>query len=313
MTHYLVTGGAGFIGSHIVAELVRRGEGVRVLDNFSTGRRDNLAPFLERVDLIEGDLRDLPAVRRAVEGVDAVLHQSALPSVQGSIDDPLTTHAVNATGTLHLLLAAREAGVRRVVLASSCAIYGDDPQLPKREDMLPAPQSPYAASKLAAERYCAVFNAVFGLEAIALRYFNVFGPRQDPTSDYAAVIPKFATAMLAGERPTIYSDGQQSRDFVYVADAVHANLLAASASDAAHGQPLNIACGQRHTLLDLVAALNDILGTNIEPLHTAPRPGDIRHSVAGITAARQALGYEPRIDFCEGLERTVAWFKAPHR
>jgi UDP-glucose 4-epimerase len=314
MTLYLVTGGAGFIGSNIVAELVRRGERVRVLDNFSTGRRANIALLHEHIDLVEGDLRDLPTVRHAVSGVDYVLHQGALPSVQQSIDDPLTTHAVNATGTLNLLLAAQESGVRRVVFASSCAVYGDDPILPTREDLLPAPKSPYAASKLAGERYCRVLTEVFGLETVCLRYFNVFGPRQDPASPYSAVIPLFVTAMLQGAAPTIYGDGRQSRDFVYVADVVQANLLAVDAVAATSpadtvGRVFNVACGQRHTLLDLVAALNDIMSTEVEPLHAGPRPGDIRHSLADVTAAREALGYQPAVDFHEGLRGTVAWYK----
>jgi len=308
VTLYLVTGGAGFIGSHIVEELVRRGEQVRVLDNFSTGRRENIAPFLERIELIEGDLRDLPTVRRAVEGVDYVLHQGALPSVPRSIADPLTSNAANITGTLHLLVAARDAGVKRVVYASSSAVYGDSPTLPKREDMLPAPKSPYAVSKLSGEHYCQVFTQVYGLETVSLRYFNVFGPRQDPTSQYAAVIPIFITAMLRGEPPPVHGDGLQSRDFTYVTNNVQANLLAATTPGIA-GRVFNIACGRRYTLLELIAALNDILGTHIEPVHTPPRPGDVRHSLADITAAQEAMGYQVEVDFYEGLRRTVEWYR----
>ena len=308
MALYLVTGGAGFIGSNIVAELVRRGERVRVLDDFSTGRRENLAPFLERIDLVEGDLRDLPTVRRAVEGVDYILHQAALPSVQRSIDDPLATNAANITGTLNLLLAAHEAGARRAVFAASSSIYGDSPTLPKREDMLPQPKSPYAVSKLTGEHYCRAFTEVHGLETACLRYFNVFGPYQDPASEYAAVIPKFITAMLRGKPPTVYGDGHQSRDFTYVSNVVHANLLAATAPGVA-GRVLNIACGQRYTLLDLIAILNEILDTHITPVHTAPRPGDVRHSLADITAAQEALGYQAKVDFHEGLRRTVGWYR----
>ncbi len=308
MALYLVTGGAGFIGSNIVAELVRRGERVRVLDDFSTGRRENLAPFLEHIELIKGDLRDLPTVRRAVEGVDYILHQAALPSVQRSIDDPLATNATNITGTLNLLLAAHEAGARRVVFASSSAIYGDSPTLPKREDMLPQPKSPYAVSKLTGEHYCRTFTEVHGLETACLRYFNVFGPHQDPASEYAAVIPKFITAMLRGKPPTIYGDGLQSRDFTYVSNVVHANLLAATAPGVA-GRVLNVACGQRYTLLDLIAILNDILGTQIMPVHTDPHPGDVRHSLADMTAAQEVLGYRTGVDFHEGLRRTVTWYK----
>ena len=309
MTHYLVTGGAGFIGSNLVAELVRRGQPVRVLDNFSTGRRENLTPVRDAIELIEGDLRDPAAVARAVADVRCVFHLGALPSVPGSIADPLSTHAVNATGTLNLLVAAEEAGVQRLVLSSSCAVYGDSPVLPKTERMLPAPKSPYAASKLAGEHYCQTFDELFELETVCLRYFNVFGPRQDPSSQYAAVIPNFITAMLRGQRPTIYGDGKQSRDFVYVANVVEANLLAADAQAAAAGRVLNIATGQRYTLLDLVRVLNDLLGTDIAPIHTPPRPGDVRHSVADITAAQEALGYQPRVTFRQGLQRTVEWYR----
>ncbi len=309
MTGYLVTGGAGFIGSSIVEELVRRGERVRVLDNFSTGRRDNLNPLLEQIELIEGDLRDLPTVRQAVEGVDYVLHHAALASVQRSVDDPLAAHAANTTGTLHLLVAARDAGVRRVVYASSSSIYGDSPTLPKREDMLPRPKSPYAVSKLAGAHFCQAFTEVFGLETVSLCYFNVFGPRQDPTSQYSAVVPLFITAMLQGESPVVHGDGLQSRDFTFVTNVVWANLLAVTAPDVA-GRVFNVACGQRHTLLDLIAILNDILDTHIAPIHTAPRPGDVRHSLADITAAQEALGYRVDVDFHEGLRRTVAWYRA---
>jgi len=307
MAGYLVTGGAGFIGSHIVEELLQRGERVRVLDNFSTGRRENIAPLLERIDLIEGDLRDLPTVRRVVEGVDYVLHQAALPSVPRSIADPLASNESNVTGTLHLLVAARDVGVRRVVYASSSSIYGDSPILPKREDMLPAPKSPYAVSKLAGEYYCRAFAEAYGLETVSLRYFNVFGPRQDPASQYAAVIPRFITAMLWGESPTVYGDGHQSRDFTHVSNVVQANLLAATAPGVA-GRAFNVACGERHTLLDLIALLSEILGTYITPIHMPPRPGDVRHSLADVTAAQEALGYRAEVDFHEGLRRTVAWY-----
>lgn len=306
---FLVTGGAGFIGSNIVEELLPRGETVRVLDNFSTGKRENLAAFRERIELVAGDLRDLPTVRRAVEGVDYILHQAALPSVPRSVDDPLENDAVNVAGTLNLLVAARDAGVRRVVFASSCAVYGDEPTLPKREDMLPQPKSPYAVSKLAGEYYCRAFSEVYGLETVALRYFNVFGPRQDPTSDYAAVIPRFITRLLRGEAPVIYGDGLQSRDFVYVANVVQANLLAATTPGVA-GRAFNIASGERYTLLDLIRILNDVLGTAVAPIHEDPRPGDVRYSQADIGAAQKALGYDPAVDFAEGLRRTVEWYRA---
>jgi UDP-glucose 4-epimerase len=306
---FLVTGGAGFIGSNIVEELLRRGEPVRVLDNFRTGKRENLAAFQERIELVEGDLQDLPTVRRAVEGVDCVLHQAAIPSVPRSVDDPLESNSVNVTGTLNLLVAARDAAVKRVVFASSCALYGDDPTLPKREDMLPWPKSPYAVSKLAGEHYCRAFSEVYGLETVALRYFNVFGPRQDPASDYAAAIPLFITRLLRGQAPTVHGDGLQSRDFIYVANVVHANLLAATAPNVA-GRVFNVACGERYTLLDLIGILNDILGTHIAPIHDDPRPGDVRHSQADVTGARQALGYRTMVDFAEGLRRTVEWYRA---
>ncbi|MBL7199912.1 MAG: SDR family oxidoreductase [Anaerolineae bacterium] len=308
MTTYLVTGGAGFIGSNIVAVLVGGGEHVRVLDNYSTGQQENLAPVLERIELVEGDLRDLETCRRAVEGVEYVLHQGAVPSVQRSVDDPLASNEANVDGTLNLLVAARDAGVRRVVYASSSSVYGDSPALPKREDMPTAPKSPYATSKLAAEHYCRAFTEVYGLETVSLRYFNVFGPRQDPASEYSAVIPLFIGAMLAGRRPTVYGDGLQSRDFTYVDNNVQANLLAATAPGVA-GQTFNIACGERYSLLDLIAALNRILGTGIEPLFGPPRPGDVKHSLADITRAQEELGYAVTVSFEEGLERTVAWYR----
>ncbi len=308
MSFYLVTGGAGFIGSNIVEELVRRGERVRILDNFSTGKRENITPFLEDIELIEGDLCHLDTVRQAMEGADYILHQGALPSVQKSIDNPLDTDESNVRGTLNLLVAARDTGVKRVVYASSSAAYGDTPILPKTEEMKPAPLSPYAVSKLAGEHYCQVFYQVYGLETVALRYFNVFGPRQDPTSQYAAVIPKFVTAMLRGEQPVIYGDGEQSRDFSYVTNVVQANLLAATASGVG-GQVFNIACGQRYNLLELVATINRILGTDITPVHTALRVGDVRHSLADIARAKEMLGYQVEVEFEEGLGRLIAWYK----
>jgi len=307
MVVYLVTGGAGFIGSNIVHELVARGEGVRVLDNFSTGRRENLAGVLNDIELIEGDLRDPSACRRAVAGVEYVLHQGAIPSVQRSVDDPSISNDANVSGTLNLLIAARDAGVRRVVYASSSSVYGDSPTLPKHEDMTPRPRSPYAVSKLAAEYYCQVFTEVYGLETVSLRYFNVFGPRQDPTSQYSAVIPLFVQAMLAGEPPVVYGDGLQSRDFTYVSNNVEANLLAATAPGVA-GRVFNIACGKRYTLLDLIAMLNDILGTHIDPVFAPPRPGDVKHSLADIRLAQEQMSYTVDVNFETGLERTVTWY-----
>ncbi len=306
MTHYLVTGGAGFIGSHIVQTLVENGERVRVLDNLSTGRKENMTPFLTRVEFIEGDLRDEETVRRAVEGVDFIFHQAAIPSVVRSVQDPIPTETANVVGTLNLLLAARDAGVRRVVYASSSSVYGDSPSLPKVETMPPRPKSPYAVSKLATEYHCRVFTELHGLETVGLRYFNVFGQRQDPTSEYAAVIPKFITAMLRGEAPTIYGDGTQSRDFTYVRNVVAANLLAATAPDMA-GRVFNAAVGKCYTLLELVDILNEILGTQIGPIFGPARPGDIKHSQADISSIKEC-GYRAQIDFRAGLAKTVEWY-----
>lgn len=308
MARYLVTGGAGFIGSNIVATLVEQGEEVVVLDDFSTGKRDNLDGVFEGITLLEASVADR-VVRAAVEGVDYVLHQGALASVPRSVDDPVSTNRANVEGTLNLLVAAREAGVKRVVFAASSSAYGDQPTLPKVETMAPMPLSPYAASKVAGEYYCQAFTACYGLETVCLRYFNIFGPRQDPASQYAAVVPKFITRMLDGQPPVVFGDGEQSRDFTYVADCVAANLLACTAPDAAGGT-FNVACGGRYTLNELVGLLNQILGTDLRPVYEAERPGDVKHSQADISAARAALGYQPRVSFEEGLRRTVEWFRA---
>lgn len=307
MARYLVTGGGGFIGSHIVRALLEKGEEVRVFDNFATGKRENLEGL--SLELFEGDLRDGDALEKAVKGVEFVFHQGALPSVARSIEDPFTSHSVNATGTLLLLQACLQAGVRRVVYASSSSIYGDTPVLPKHEEMFPSPLSPYAAAKLAGEYYCQVFWKVHGLETVCLRYFNVFGPRQDPASPYAAVIPRFINAALDGGRPTVFGDGTQSRDFTYVDNAVEANLLAASVPQAA-GEVMNVACGERISLVDLIRGLNEIIGREIAPVFAKPRPGDIKHSEAAIDKAGAVLGYHPRIKFREGLQKTVEWFTA---
>lgn len=308
MALYLVTGGAGFIGSNIVEELLKRRERVRVLDNFSTGRRENITSFLDQIELIEGDLSDLNTVKKAVKGVDYILHQAALPSVPRSIENPVASNEANVSGTVNLLTAAKDAGVKRVVYASSSSVYGDTPTLPKLETMKLNPRSPYAVSKLAGEYYCQAFHSVYGLETVVLRYFNIFGPRQDPTSQYAAVIPLFIQAMLEGESPTIFGDGLQSRDFTFVANAVQANLLAATASQAA-GSVLNVACGTSFTLLDLVKMLNGIIGTNIKAIHAEPRPGDVKHSLADISLAEKLLGYQPLVEFEAGLKETVEWYK----
>ncbi len=305
--HYLVTGGAGFIGSNIVAELVQRGQKVTVFDNFATGKRENLAPFLSAITLYEGDVRNFDQVREAVDGVDYVLHQAALPSVPRSVQDPVTSNQVNVDGTLNVLVAARDVKAKRFVYASSSSVYGDSPTLPKVEDMPPNPLSPYAVSKLAAERYCQVFASLYGLETVALRYFNIFGPRQDPTSQYSAVVPRFITALMQGDAPVIHGDGRQSRDFTFVANAVHANLLACEAPGVA-GQVFNVACGTRFSLLELLDTLQQIMRVKIPPKHEAERAGDVRHSLAGIEKISSAMQYEVKHTFRQGLERTVEYF-----
>jgi len=309
MRTFLVTGGAGFIGSHIAEALVRHGDRVRIIDNLSTGHRENFAPFADRVEFIEGDLLDSAAVARAVAGVEVVFHQAALASVPRSVERPLDTHAHCVTATVNLLHAARQAGVRRLVYAASSSAYGDQPFSSKRECDLPAPLSPYAAAKLAAEYYCAAFWHTYKFETVAIRYFNVFGPRQDPNSPYSAVIPRFTAAMLSGRRPVIYGDGHQSRDFTFVANVVDANLLAADAPNVA-GRVFNAANGKNTDLLTLVEMLNRLLGTKIEPEFAPPRVGDVKESLADITQARRCLGYEPQVSFEEGLRRTVDYYKA---
>jgi UDP-glucose 4-epimerase len=309
MPKYLVTGGAGFIGSHIVAALIERGESIRVLDNLSSGRLTNVDQSYKKLEFVQGDLTNRGDVERAVDGIEIVFHQAALASVPRSVAKPLDTNAACVTGTVNLLDAARLARVRRVVYAGSSSAYGDrTAAAAKHETDLPAPVSPYAAAKLAGELYCQAFQATYGLETVVVRYFNVFGPRQDPKGEYAAVLPIFATRMLAGKRPTIYGDGKQSRDFTYVANIVQGNLLAAEVSAAA-GQTLNIACGEKLDLLDLIAAINRVLGTKIDPIFDPPRVGDVRDSLADISLARQVLGYEPEIDFDEGLRRSIEYYR----
>jgi UDP-glucose 4-epimerase len=309
MGTYLVTGGAGFIGSHVVSALVERGNHVRVLDNLSTGNRQNVEQFEKSVEFIHGDLTNSRAVERAVAGVEVVFHQAALASVPRSVDHPLDTNAACVTGTVNLLDAARRSGVRRVVFAGSSSTYGDQPTLVKHEGLLPTPISPYAAAKTAGELYCRAFSATYGLETVALRYFNVFGPRQDPKSQYAAVIPKFIHEMLAGRRPTIFGDGRQSRDFTFVENIVQGNLLAADAP-AAVGRVINIACGESFDLIQLVAGINRALHTNLQPVFEPARVGDVRESRADITLARELLNYEPTIGFEEGLRRTVDYYRS---
>lgn len=308
MRTFLVTGGAGFIGSHIVEALIRRGDRVRVLDNLCTGHRENLASFGADVEFIEGDVTDPTVTAQAVKGVDCVFHEAALASVPRSVERPMDTNFACVTGTLNLLDQSRRAGVRRVVYAASSSAYGDQPFSSKREIDLPAPRSPYAAAKLAGELYCHAFFHTYGLETVCIRYFNVFGPRQDPNSPYSAVIPLFITAMLSGRRPLIYGDGTQSRDFTFVENVVRGNLLAADAQGAA-GKTFNVATGRSVTLLNLLAALNKSLGMSVEPEFKPARVGDVRESLADITRAGQVLGYEPVVTLQEGLDRSIEYYR----
>jgi UDP-glucose 4-epimerase len=307
----LVTGGAGFIGSNLVRSLSASGSQVRVLDDLSTGSLDNFGDVGGRIEFVRGDVRDLAIVRAAVGGVRVVYHLAALPTVGRSVKDPIGTDAVNAGGTLNVLVAARDAGVNRVVYASSSSIFGNTPTLPKQEEMPPDPRSPYAASKLAGEGHCRAFSRTFGLETVSLRFFNVFGPRQDPASDYAAVIPRFIDRMLAGDPPVVLGDGRQSRDFTFVANAVDACILAAAAKPAPSGEIVNIGSGERVSILELIGLINSHLGTQIEPVFQSPRPGDVRHSLAAIDKARRLIGYRPLVSIREGLAETIAWLTQP--
>ena len=308
MDKFLVTGGAGFIGSNICRKLVSNGCFVRVVDNLLTGKKRNLADIIDKIEFIEADMGDEQVARSAMKDIDVVLHQGALPSVPRSVDDPAAAHRHNVDATFTLLLAARDAGIRRFVYASSSSAYGDTPTLPKVETMAPQPLSPYAVGKLTGEYYCSVFHQVYGLETISLRYFNVFGPYQDPTSQYAAAIPAFVTAILKNEPPTIYGDGQQSRDFTYVDNVVEANLLAARAKQT-KGEVLNIACSQAVTVNEIIDMINDLLGKNVKPIYASPRPGDVRHSLADITAAKKLLGFKPIIGFMDGLKLAIDWYR----
>lgn len=310
MARILVTGGAGFIGSHLTEALLKVGHLVQVLDNFSTGKRENLA-FNERYpsfEIIEGDIRDLAVCQKAVKGMEYVFHQAALPSVQRSVEDPLASHLVNGDGTLNLLIAARDAGVKRLIYASSSSIYGDTPTLPKKEEMPPNPLSPYALQKYIGEQYCRLFFQLYGLETVSLRYFNIFGPRQDPNSVYSAVIPRFIDALVSGLPPIVYGDGEQSRDFTYVDNVVQANLLAMSA-EALNGEVMNVACGKRTSLNQLLKILQDILGSRVSPIYQEPRQGDVKHSLADIQKAKQFLNYEPQVEIGMGLRKTVEYFQ----
>ena len=308
-TSYLVTGGAGFIGCHIVRALLERGDQVRVLDNFSTGDRDNLIDLFDDIDLIEGDLRSIDACRRAVKDMSYIFHQAALPSVPRSIEDPHTTHEVNATGTLHLLMAAREVSVRRVVYASSSSVYGPEPKCPRVETSRPNPISPYAVSKFAGEQYCTAFFHSYGLETVSLRYFNVFGPRQGWDSPYAAVVPRFIHALNNGERPTIFGDGEQTRDFTYIDNVVEANLKALEAP-AAPGKVYNVAAGDKTTVNQLLAMMCKLMTKSADPIFEPARNGDVRDSLADISRARHDLGYERTVSVSEGLNRTITWATA---
>lgn len=308
MAKYLVSGGAGFIGSHIAETLVNRGQEVRILDNFSTGKKENLESFLDRIELIEEDIRDINSCKLAVKGIGFVLHQAALTSVPESVEDPLSTNDINITGTLNLLIAARDAGVKRFVFASSSAVYGDDPEPQKSETMRGRILSPYALSKLIGEKYCQLFSDIYGLSTVCLRYFNIFGPRQDPHSQYAAVIPAFINKMIKGERPTIFGDGDQSRDFTYVTNVVEGNIMAVEA-DNVSGEAINLACGDRITVNFLFEKICLNLKKDIKPIYEKPRQGDIRHGFADILKAKKKLKYEPIISFDEGLVNTIRWYK----
>jgi len=305
---YLVTGGAGFIGSNLVRALLAEGCRVRVLDNFLTGFRANLEEVLADVELVDGDIRDADACAKACDGAEVVFHEAALPSVPRSMEDPCTSFHCNTVGTFNMLLASRDAKVRRFVFAASSSAYGANPDLPKREAMAVVPLSPYAADKACGETWAATFYRAFGFQTLSLRYFNIFGPRQDPTNQYAGVIAAFASAMIRGRRPTIFGDGTQSRDFTFVENVVHANLLAAKAPET-HGEVVNIGCGEAINLNDMVGAFNKVLGTDLAPVYAPPRAGDVMHSLADIQAAGRLIGYQPRVRFAEGLQRTIEWYR----
>jgi nucleoside-diphosphate-sugar epimerase len=309
MALFLVTGGGGFIGSNLVEALVGRGERVRVLDDFSTGRRGNLEAWMSRIEVVEGSIARFDDCARAVAGADYVLHQAALPSVPKSVAMPRESNEANVTGTLNMLVAARDAKVKRFVYAASSSAYGDTPTLPKVETMPGAPKSPYAVQKYTGELYCRVFFETYGLETVALRYFNIFGPRQDPTSQYSAVIPKFITSYLAGEAPVIFGDGKQSRDFTYIENVINANLAACTAPSKCAGRVMNIACGERIDLDDLARVIREALGAQLLPRYEPPRVGDVKDSLADVSLARELIGYEPAIKFDEGIKKTIAWYR----
>jgi nucleoside-diphosphate-sugar epimerase len=306
----LITGGGGFIGSHLVDRLLAEGHEVRVLDNFATGRRENLTHVRDSIELLEGDIQSYERAHNAVSGCEVVFHEAALPSVPRSVADPLTSNATNVIGTLNVLLAARDSGVRRVVFASSSSVYGANNELPKHEELVPLPISPYAVTKLTGEGYCRSFAAVYGMETVALRYFNIFGPRQDPLSQYSGVVPKFINALLAGEQPTIHGDGEQSRDFTFVENAVDANILAMSAAPADAMRTFNVASGARTTLNELFAQLASLADSDVEPIYGPARAGDVRHSLADVSLAERRIGYTPQVGLREGLARTFESYQA---
>jgi UDP-glucose 4-epimerase len=308
MAVYVVTGGGGFIGSHIVEELLRRHETVKIIDNFSTGKRENVEAFKNEVEIIEADLASSSNLAQLLRKSDYVIHQAAIPSVPKSILDPLKSHEANVNGTLNLLIACRDARVKRMVYASSSSLYGDSPTLPKHEEMMPNPLSPYGAQKLFGELYCQVFTKSYGLETVSLRYFNVFGPRQDATSQYSGVLALFIPAVLENRRPVIFGDGLQSRDFTYVSNVVDANLLACTVPGVA-GQAFNVACGERITVNSVLQLINKIAGRDVLPEYAEPRAGDIRHSQADIVRATEQLGYQPKVSFEEGLRHTIEWYR----
>lgn len=309
MEKYLVTGGAGFIGSNIVEELVKGGHKVRVIDNFITGKRENIAPFLNDIELIEDDIRNIDVVRKTMDGMDYVLHQAALRSVPKSVDNPILTNDANINGTLNVLIAAKETNVKRVVYASSSSVYGDCKIFPAKEDFIPKPISPYAVSKLTGEYYIYTFSETYGLDAVSLRYFNVFGPRQNPESKYSTVIPAFISRMLENKPPVVESDGKQSRDFTYVENVVAANLAAAKATGV-NGEVLNIACGRSYSVLDIVEHLNKLLGKRLEPEFAPARKGDVQKTMADISKMKRLLHIEPKVDFKSGLKKTLEWFQS---
>lgn len=309
MTKYLVTGGAGFIGSNLVKKILENGDEVRILDNFATGRKKNIAPFLKDIELVKGDMSDLKVCKKAVKGIDFILHEGAVPSVPRSVKDPIWTNNANINGTLNMLTAARDGGVKRFVYAASSSAYGDSPTMPKVETMEPRPKSPYALQKFAGEVYCQLFAKLYNLETICIRYFNVFGPNQDPGSVYSAVIPLFIKAIMADKSPTINGDGKTSRDFTYVDNVVAGNLLACKAPKEAIGEVINVACGYEVSLNQLVEKINKYFNKNIKPNYTAERVGDVKHSLADISKAQKLLGYKPLVTFDEGLTKTIEYYK----